>query len=175
MAKKATTGVPTRRIMTDEKDERSYLSRAEREARAQRWVLLGIGAALAVVILVLLAGLVFEGLIYPNQAVAVVNGESIRTADFQAQVRLTRWQMGRQLGNVAALYGAEALTSQDSPFYEQYVMLQPGQEYLVGDGECAGGDGRGLLRGVGVGRDGAQGGRVPDEDGARVGRGAIGA
>jgi len=71
--------------------------------------------------------------IYPNQAVAVVNGESIRTADFQAQVRLTRWQMGRQLGNVAALYGAEALTSQDSPFYEQYVMLQPGQEYLVGD------------------------------------------
>ncbi len=133
MAKKATTGVPTRRIMTDEKDERSYLSRAEREARAQRWVLLGIGAALAVVILILLAGLVFEGLIYPNQAVAVVNGESIRTADFQAQVRLTRWQMGRQLGNVAALYGAEALTSQDSPFYEQYVMLQPGQEYLVGD------------------------------------------
>ncbi len=133
MAKKATTGVPTRRITTDEKDERSYLSRAEREARAQRWVLLGIGAALAVVILVLLAGLVFEGVIYPNQAVAVVNGESVRTADFQAQVRLTRWQVGRQLANVAALYGATALTSQDSPFYQQYVMLQPGQEYMVGD------------------------------------------
>jgi parvulin-like peptidyl-prolyl isomerase len=132
MAKKATTGVPTRR-KTDEKDKRTYLSRAEREARAQRWVLISIGAALAVMLIVLLSGIIYEGLIYPNSPVAVVNGQSISTQDFQARVRYTRWQLGQQLSNVAAIYGAQALTDQSSPFYQQYVQLQPGQEYLLGD------------------------------------------
>ena len=132
MAKKATTGVPTRR-KTDEKDKRSYLSRAEREARAQRWLLISVGAALAIMLIILLSGIIYEGLIYPNQPVAVVNGQAITTQDFQARVRYTRWQVGQQLQNVLAIYGSQALTDQSSPFYQQYVQLQPGQEYLMGD------------------------------------------
>jgi parvulin-like peptidyl-prolyl isomerase len=133
MAKKATTGVPTRRKRTDEAQERTYLSRAEREARAQRWVLIGIGAALGIILLVLLVGIVYEGIIYPNQPVAVVNGEAITTSEYAARVRFARWQSGQELANVAAIYGPEALTDSSSPFYSQYVQLQPGQEYLIGD------------------------------------------
>jgi parvulin-like peptidyl-prolyl isomerase len=34
---------------------------------------------------------------------------------------------------VAAAYGPQALTDQNSPFYRQFTQLQPGQEYLLGD------------------------------------------
>jgi parvulin-like peptidyl-prolyl isomerase len=133
MAKKATTGVPTRRKRTpDQQEDRTYLSRAEREAQAQRRVLLGVGAALAFVLVILLVGIVYEVLIYPNQPVAVVNGETITTVDYEARVQYERWVNGSQLLNIAQLYGAEALTDQQSPFYQQYVLLQPGQESLFG-------------------------------------------
>ncbi|MBN2472328.1 MAG: peptidylprolyl isomerase [Anaerolineae bacterium] len=132
MAKKATTGVPNRRKRTPEQDKRTYLSRAEREARAQRWLLLGIGGALGVVLIILLVGIVIEGFVRPNQAIAVVNGETVTTRAFEQRVRYTRWQLGQQLTNIASLYGPNYLTDQSSPFYQQFVQLQPGQEYLIG-------------------------------------------
>jgi parvulin-like peptidyl-prolyl isomerase len=138
MANKATTGGPVRRKRTPEQEERrTYLSRAEREARYQRWVLLGIGAAIGVILLVLLAGVVYEGLIFPNQPIAVVNGETITTAEFQARVRLVRWQTGRQLIGALNLYGVEALSDQNHPLYQQlqqiYQQLYPGQENIIGE------------------------------------------
>lgn len=133
MAKKATTGVPTRRKRTEEEEgRRTYLSRAEREARMQRWVLLGIGGSLAVILVILLVGIVYEGLIYPNQPVAAVNGQTITTSQFQARVSFERWQLGRELLGIASFYGVEALTDQSSPFYQQFLQLQPGQEDLMG-------------------------------------------
>lgn len=132
MAKKATTGVPNRRKRTPEQDKRTYLSRAEREARAQRTLLLSIGAALGVVLIVLLAGIVIEGFVRPNQAIAVVNGETVTTRAFEQRVRYTRWQLGQQLANIAAIYGSNYLTDQSSPFYQQFMQLTPGQEYLIG-------------------------------------------
>ncbi|GAB4570365.1 MAG: hypothetical protein Kow0077_04340 [Anaerolineae bacterium] len=133
MAKKATTGVPSRRKRTpDEKEKRTYLSRAEREARAQRRLLIGLGAALTLALLILIGGIILEGFIRPNQAVAVVNGETVTVREFQQRVRYTRWQLGQQLANIAALYGANYLTDQSSPFYQQFAQLQPGQEYLIG-------------------------------------------
>lgn len=133
MAKKATTGKPTRRKRTPEQeDKRSYLSRAEREARAQRWLLLGIGAALGVALVILLGGIIVEGFVRPNQAIAVANGETVTTRAFEQRVRYTRWQLGQQLANIAAVYGPNYLTDQSSPFYQQFAQLQPGQEYLIG-------------------------------------------
>ncbi len=134
MAKKATTGGPTRRKRTpDQEERRTYLSRAEREARVQRWILLGMGGALAVILIILVAGIVWDGVLYPNQPVAIVNGEAITTADFQARVRFTRWQSGIELMNIAQLYGAQALQDTNSPFYNQYAQLQSGREYIIGD------------------------------------------
>ncbi len=133
MAKKATTGGPARRKRSPEYEERrTYLSRAEREARVQRWVLLGVGVALAAVLIVLLIGIVWEGIIFPGQPVAVVNGEAITTAAYQARVRFVRWQTGRGLQQVAALYGGQALTDQSSPYYSLYAQLLPGQEAILG-------------------------------------------
>ncbi len=133
MAKKATTGVPTRRKASPEQEgPRTYLSRAEREARAQRWVLIGIGVALGLALIVLLAGIIIEGFVRPNQPVAVVNGVAVTTADFEKRVRLERWQTGQLLLNVAGLYGVEMLTDQNSPFYQQVIQLLPGREALLG-------------------------------------------
>lgn len=137
MAKKATTGGPTRRSRTAEQEERRvYLSRAEREARFQRWVLLGIGAAIGVILLVLVIGVVYEGLIFPNQPVAVVNGEAISTADFQARVRFVRWQTGQQLAQIIAFYGTDVLSNTSHPLYQQvaaiYQQLAPGGETIIG-------------------------------------------
>ncbi len=132
MAKKATTGVPSRRKAPEQEGPRTYLSRAEREARAQRWVLIGIGVALGLALIVLLVGIVIEGFIRPNQPVAVVNGVAVTTADFEKRVRLERWQSGQLLLNVANLYGVEMLTDQNSPFYQQVIQLLPGRESLLG-------------------------------------------
>ncbi len=133
MAKKATTGVPTRRKGAPAQDSaRTYLSRAEREARAQRWVLIGIGVALGLALIVLLVGIIMEGFVRPNQPIAVVNGVAVTTADFEKRVRLERWQSGQLLVNVANLYGVEMLTSENSPFYQQVVQLLPGQEAMLG-------------------------------------------
>jgi len=133
MAKKATTGVPTRRKGAPAQDSaRTYLSRAEREARAQRWVLIGIGVALGLALIVLLVGIIMEGFVRPNQPIAVVNGVAVTTVDFEKRVRLERWQSGQLLVNVANLYGVEMLTSENSPFYQQVVQLLPGQEAMLG-------------------------------------------
>lgn len=134
MTKRATTGGPTRQKRTAEQEERRvYLSRAEREARVQRIILLGMGTALGIALIILLAGVIYEGVIYPNQPVAVVNGQAISTRDYQARVRYTRWQTGTQLATLASQYGTDLLTNQNSPFYSQYLELQPGQEYQIGD------------------------------------------
>lgn len=133
MAKKGTTGGPRRKNSTETQSRETYLSRAEREARAQRWVLLGVGGALGLMLIVLLVGIIFDFIVFPNQPVAVVNGEVINTVEYQARVKFVRWQTGQQLANVAALYGVEMLTEQNSPFYQQYLSLQPGYENTIGD------------------------------------------
>ncbi len=133
MAKKGTTGVPTRSKRTaDHEDRRTYLSRAEREARAQRWVLIGAATAIGVILTILLVGIVYEALIYPNQQIAVVNGDAITTSQFAQRVRYERWTSASLLRNVASLYGVQALTDQNSPFYQNYVELQPGREFILG-------------------------------------------
>lgn len=69
---------------------RDQMSRQEKEAEAGRLIFLGIGAAIAVIVVLLVIAFVVDGLVRPNQTVATVNGENITSSAFVQRFRLER-------------------------------------------------------------------------------------
>ncbi len=69
---------------------RKLEARKSRESRQQRLILLGSGLVLTVLVIILAAGFVVNGIIRPNQPVAVVNGDTITTREFQTLARYQR-------------------------------------------------------------------------------------
>ncbi len=115
MSKKAqTTGAPKRRrrrTLAAEATQRgeniqeagadsSYVSRAEREEQLQKWVIRGVIAAAAVLVLLVAVTFVIEQLVIPNQAVAVVNGTNITVHEFRQQVQLERNRLLLQINQL---------------------------------------------------------------------------
>lgn len=114
MAKKSTVGGPKSRRQTTEDIERrkQYLSRKEREDRARRWILMAVGALVAVSLILLLIAVIIEEVIQPRQAITTVNGTKITTEEYQEQVRLTRWQTAQEVRNIYFLTGGSLETVQ---------------------------------------------------------------
>lgn len=115
MSKKAqTTGAPKRRRRRSKAAEAtqggeniqesgadsSYVSRAEREEQLQKWVIRGVIAAAAVLVLLVAATFAIEQLIIPNQAVAVVNGSNITVREFRQQYQLERNRLLLQINQL---------------------------------------------------------------------------
>lgn len=115
MSKKAqTTGAPKRRRRRTKAAEAtqrgeniqeggpdsSYVSRAEKEERLQKWVIRGVIAAAAVLVLLIAFTFAIEQLIIPNQAVAVVNGTNIMVRDFRQQYQLERNRLLLQINQL---------------------------------------------------------------------------
>lgn len=75
---------------------RKQLSRAERDARNTRILLLTVGGALALVVLLIGFGIVRDNLIQPNEPVAIVGNQTILTREFQQRVRLVRSSLRQQ-------------------------------------------------------------------------------
>ena len=112
MSKKAqTTGAPKRRrrrtqaaeaapgsanIPRDQTDG-AYISRAEREAQLQKWVMRGVIAVAAVLALLVAITFANEQLIVPNRAVAVVHGADITVREFRQEYLLERNRLLLQL------------------------------------------------------------------------------
>lgn len=69
---------------------RDFESRAEREAYIQRLLILGVGAAVGLVAIILIIAFVSDQIIQPRQTVASVNGDGISVAEFQDRVRFER-------------------------------------------------------------------------------------
>ena len=69
---------------------KKHLARLERERIMRRYILIGAVVVLAAVIILVTYGFLSEGVLKNRQPVAIVNGESITTRDFQAQVRYAR-------------------------------------------------------------------------------------
>jgi peptidyl-prolyl cis-trans isomerase D len=114
MAKRRqTTGVPKQKAPAStsagQESRREFKSRAEREAEIQRYVLLGTGIAVGVVVLILVAAVVIELLVNPNRVVASVNGETITVSEFQERVRLERALLNLQINNFVANISALGL------------------------------------------------------------------
>jgi parvulin-like peptidyl-prolyl isomerase len=103
MAKRRqTTGLPKQQSpapQSPQEPRRERKSRAEREADIQRRVLIGTGVTVAIVVLILVAAVVIELFVTPNQVVASVNGENITVAQFQDRVRLERALLNLQINN----------------------------------------------------------------------------
>jgi len=101
---------------------RKQISRLERERRMEQALLWGLGVVVVLVVGVLAYGLIFENVIRTRQAVAIVDGVPITTAEFQARVKYTRMQM---LSELNYLYQQQQLldpNDADTQYYLQYIQ-----------------------------------------------------
>ncbi|MBZ0286181.1 MAG: peptidylprolyl isomerase [Anaerolineae bacterium] len=102
MSKRQTTGMPKPRqaqVAAAEAAKREQKSRHEREAEIQRYIIIGTVVTVVVVGLILLASVIIDLLVVPNQTVATVNGTNISVAQFENRVRLERTLLNEQINN----------------------------------------------------------------------------
>lgn len=85
---------------------KEYRTRAEREARVQRILLISMIIVGVVVGVLLISAFVIDGLIVPNQVAASVNDRNITVGEFQREVRLTRALRNIELSNAVGQYRA---------------------------------------------------------------------
>ncbi|GBD08075.1 Chaperone SurA [Candidatus Thermoflexus japonica] len=104
---------------------RKALSRAEREARIQRWILLATAGVVALVILILAGGFFYERVIWPDQPVASVDGQPIRTREFQKRFRFAEDSLRRQVAileqEIAALDPNDPTQATIASLYRQQI------------------------------------------------------
>jgi uncharacterized protein HemX len=79
---------------------RKHLARAERDARQQRWLLIGLAVTLILVLGLVGYGILDDRVLKPQQPVASVNGKNITTADFQKRVKFSTAQLNSQLSQL---------------------------------------------------------------------------
>ena len=72
---------------------RKYLSRAERDARNTRILLLTVGGAIVLALLLIGFGIFRDNVLLPNEPVARVGDQDITTREFWQRVRLQRFQL----------------------------------------------------------------------------------
>lgn len=148
MAKRDTTGIPKKKRTQDVEIEESgnLLSQLmgsgpanrERETRMQRLVVGGIVALLALLVLLVVGGIVWEQVIVPRQAVAVVNDEQITITEFQERVRLERLVINQRfyndipfLVNAGLIQGPDQILQQEP--YATYWSEITSQPELLGN------------------------------------------
>ncbi len=109
--------------MTEKNPRRKYVSkkqqaRIDRENMRRRWLTIGIISIAVLVIGLIAFGIINEYVLKQNRAAARVDGKSITVADFETQVRFTRFnyvQNAIQIVQFAQAYGL------DTSFYESYL------------------------------------------------------
>jgi hypothetical protein len=79
--------------------QREYQSRHEREAQIQRWVILGVIAAVVVIVAILIISVILDQFVIPNQAVASVEGHNITVGEFQRRARIERYVRNLNVSN----------------------------------------------------------------------------
>lgn len=109
-----------------------YRSRAEREAEIQRYIILGTGVALVIIVIILGVALVMDQIVIPNRAVAAVSDRNVTVSAFQKRVRLERVLRIQRLQNFVSFYQSvgypddqiEQAIQQQEPFATYYTELQ---------------------------------------------------
>jgi parvulin-like peptidyl-prolyl isomerase len=104
---------------------KKQIAMGRKQARQNRIIYIALGAFALVVILILAIGLIIEGAVRPAEAVATVNGEKIRTDEFQELLTYSRYNQHLTILNLQQALqeidpeeeGNEFLVS----FYEQQV------------------------------------------------------
>ncbi len=120
---------------------RKALSRAEREARIQRWILLATAGVVVLAILIVAGGFFYEQVIWPDQPVASVDGQPVRTQEFQKRFRFVEDSLQRQVAileqEIAALDPNDPTQSTIAAVYRQQINqinLQLDDPTLLGRG-----------------------------------------
>jgi len=103
---------------------KKQLSRQEREERQRRILFAIVGVTLAAAALVLGYGVYQEYIVKPSSPVAVVNGETITTRQYQAMVRYRRFDLRNQIGVLQAQLLQLDPTAQDQQFLVEYLQRQ---------------------------------------------------
>lgn len=94
----------------------------ERDRQRHRVLYTGVGAAIGLALLLLIAGAVYQFAYVPNSTVATVAGERIITKDYWRRMRLERSQLQNQLVNMQQLqqqFGQQFFASQISQIQAQ--------------------------------------------------------
>ena len=81
---------PTRVDRLMGRDPNREMSHAERDAAAQRLIVMVIIGAIAIIAILLAIAFITDGVIRPGQAVATINGQNISVGDYQKRVRIER-------------------------------------------------------------------------------------
>lgn len=108
---------------------RRQISRAQREARIQRMIVVGVGIVGTLIIGLLLFAIINETLIKPRQTVLSVNGQEISAAEFEDRVKFdyyvqTGGQPLAQLGVDEEFFGQLTLSS----LIDELVIAQKAAE-----------------------------------------------
>ncbi len=104
---------------------RKAISRAEREARLQRYLLLGAVGVVLLAVLVVAGGAFYDQVIWPDQPVAAVDGQPIRTREFQKRFRFAEASLRQQVNflerEVAALDPNDPTQATIAAVYRQQI------------------------------------------------------
>ncbi len=116
------------RVKLPKEPTRKQRSRAQREARQQRYLFIGLGAVLVVAVGLVIAGVVNAFVLEPRQPVARVDQVAITTADFQKRVRYQHLNTVSQLNQLdqqrIQIQGDETLSFYVSQIEQQITDLE---------------------------------------------------
>jgi len=112
---------------------RRHASRRRREQKMQRWIYIGIGAVLALVLLLIGIGLLNEYVLKPNKPVATVNGEKIAQDAFRRRLRFEQDNLVSQI-NQYLQFGEQFANGGPNPFLS---TIQPMYNELADPGTFA--------------------------------------
>lgn len=109
-----------------------------KEARQRRIILLSVGALALVILLVLAVGVVLEVVVAPAEPVALVNGEKIRTDDYQDLVTYQRYNQYMTISNLQSSLEQLQTTGDESSdflvsYYQEYISQLQSELSLIPD------------------------------------------
>lgn len=104
---------------------REHQSRAEREAQVQRYVILGTGIAVVLVVVLIAIALIVDQVINPGRSVASVNGEGISVRAFEQRVRLERLVTNERVNNGIATFLSFGFTTDPNEAFGQLLQSDP--------------------------------------------------
>jgi parvulin-like peptidyl-prolyl isomerase len=95
----------------------------QEEARKERQVLIGVGSVLAIVVILLLGGVIYEYVLKPRQPIATVNNQAISVSEFQRRLRFDQDNLIRQIDQYINLGQQFAGADGANPFMSQIQQL----------------------------------------------------
>ncbi len=112
------------RVKAPQELTRKEIAINRRQREQSRRVLIGTGAVILIVLLVIAAGLIDQFLVKPTSPVARVEGVPIRTRDYQRRVQLQRYNLLRQIDQYQQLDAQFGSTDGQSLFAAQISQLE---------------------------------------------------